>query len=225
MVVTELKGRSRRCRGSCGRGKKRCKPDHAIHALTFAFVTIAAPASPPADYRSMITIHKAGRWQARLALSLAVYGTTACSPSPRLLRFEDGTEVFYLSNTSVQSAASYPRSRELKIDGEAFVRAAADEKPLVIRTRLMMLTVTGASALRVIARSNETGEEADVLYGHVEARKAYPSRQNEPDTLLAGEEVMVNETIDLQEKETADLPSLRSWSDALMASVARMSSR
>jgi hypothetical protein len=89
----------------------------------------------------------------------------------------------------------------------------------------MILTVTGASALRVTARSNETGEEADVLSGHVEARKAYPSRQNEPDTLLAGEEVMVNETIDLQEKETTDVPSLRSWSDALMASAARKSSR
>ncbi len=149
----------------------------------------------------------------------------ACTPRPELLRLSDGTEVFYLSNTSVQPARTYPRTRELKIDGEAFVRAPAASQPLIVRTRLMVLTVTGASALRVTARSNETGEEADVLYGKVEARKAYPSRQNEPDTLLAGEEVMVNETIDLQEKETADLPSLRSWSEALMASVARKSSR
>jgi hypothetical protein len=36
---------------------------------------------------------------------------------------------------------------------------------------------------------------------------------------------MVNETVDLQEKETADVPALRSWSDALMASVARKNGR
>jgi len=36
---------------------------------------------------------------------------------------------------------------------------------------------------------------------------------------------MVNETIDLQEKETADVPGLRSWSDALVASVTSKSTR
>jgi hypothetical protein len=171
-------------------------------------------------------IHKVGRGRRarRVLAATVVFAIAACTPTPQLLRLADGTEVFYLSNTSVRAAGAYPRTRELKIDGEAFVRAATTDQPLIIRTRLMVLTVTGASALRVTARSNETGEEADVLYGHVEARKAYPSRQNDPDTLLAGEEVMVNETIDLQEKETADLPSLRSWSEALMASVARKSS-
>jgi hypothetical protein len=175
----------------------------------------------------MIMIHKAGGWWRAcrvLGVSTVVFGIASCTPTPQLLRLGDGTEVYYLSNTSVRTAASYPHARELKIDGEAFVRATAGEQPLIIRTRLMVLTVMGASGLRVTARSNETGEEADVLYGRVEARKAYPSRQNDPDTLLAGEEVMVNETIDLQEKESADLPSLRSWSEALMASVARKSS-
>ena len=132
---------------------------------------------------------------------------------------KDGTEIFYFSDTLIEPSASYPATRELKIDGEAFVRASAGAQPLIIRSRLMVLKVTGASALRVTARSSETGEEADVLTGHVEATKAYPSRQNEPDTLAAGEEVMVNETIDLQEKETADVPALRSWSEALVAAV------
>jgi hypothetical protein len=141
------------------------------------------------------------------------------SPVPKLLRLSDGTEVFYLSDTVVRPSSSFPREREIKIDGEVFVRAAAAAQPLIIRSRLMKLTVTGSSALRVTARSYETGEEADVLYGHAEATKAYSSPQNDPDTLTAGEEVMVNETIDLQEKETADVPRLRSWSAALMASV------
>jgi ferric-dicitrate binding protein FerR (iron transport regulator) len=176
-------------------------------------------------------IHKVGerrpRLMARVAIlwSAGLIGVVACAPTPRLLRLADGTEVFYLSNTSIEPASTYPRPREIRIDGEAFIRAAAAAQPLIIRSRLMVLTVSGSSALRVTARSSETGEETDVLYGHVEARKAYPSRQSEPDTLLAGEEVMVNETIDLQEKETADVPSLRSWSDALMASVARKNAR
>jgi hypothetical protein len=141
------------------------------------------------------------------------------------MRLPDGTEIFYLSDTLIEPSSTYPTTRELKIDGEAFVRASAGAQPLIIRSRLMVLKVTGASALRVTARSSETGEEADVLSGQVEATKAYPSRQNEPDVLLGGQEVMVNQTIDLQEKETADVPGLRAWSDALVASVPRESGR
>jgi hypothetical protein len=160
-----------------------------------------------------------------VVLCVGVIGVVAFrvyrTPTPRLLRLADGTEIFYLSNTSIAPAVSYPHVREIKIDGEAFVRAPATTQPLIIRSRLLLLTVIGNSALRITARSNETGEEADVLYGRVEAKKAYPSRQDDVDTLLTGEEVMVNETIDLQEKETTDVPSLRSWSAALMASVGR----
>jgi hypothetical protein len=162
-------------------------------------------------------------------LCLGIIGVLALrayrAPEPRLLRLADGTEIFYLSNTLVAPSSSFPNPRELEIDGEAFVRASDGAQPLMIRTRLMVLKVTGASALRVTARSSETGEEADVLSGQVEATKAYPSKQNEPDTLLAGQEVMVNQTIDLQEKETADVPELRSWSEALVGLVTRGSSR
>ena len=163
------------------------------------------------------------------ALVLGVVGVLGyraySTPTPQLLRLADGTEVFYLSDTVVRPSSFYPAPRELKIDGEAFVRAADGARPLTTRTRLMVLKVTGDSALRVTARSHETGEEADVLAGQVVATKAYSSRQNEPDTLSAGEEVMVNETIDLQEKETADVPRLRSWSEALVAAVLAKGSR
>jgi ferric-dicitrate binding protein FerR (iron transport regulator) len=172
-------------------------------------------------------IHKAGERQLRLpaAIVLCWLGLAGCAPSPQVLRLGDGTEVFFLSNTKVQPANSYPRVREIRIDGEAFIRAPAAAQPLIIRTRLLTLTVMDRSALRVTARSSETGEEADVLYGRVEAKKAYPSRQNEPDMLLAGEIVMVNETIDLQEKETTDVASLRSWSEKLIALAEPKSSR
>jgi hypothetical protein len=178
----------------------------------------------------MVTVYKVSRRRRMLLAAGAVLCACAIgvfalrvylTPQPRLLRLADGTEIFYLSNTVVAPASSYPATREIKIDGEAFVRASAGEQPLVIRTRLMVLKVTGASALRVTARSSETGEEADVLSGQVEATKAYRSPQNEPDVLLAGQEVMVNQTIDLQEKETADVPGLRAWSNALVALVMR----
>jgi hypothetical protein len=177
----------------------------------------------------MTIVHKAAsrrqRVRAATALCAGLLIASGCAPSPELLRLPDGTEVYYLSNTKVSPANSYPRPREIKLDGEAFLRIPAAAEPLVVRSRLLVLTITGRTALRVTARSHETGEEADVLYGHVEARKAYPSRQSEPDTLLAGEEVMVNETIDLQEKETADLASLRSWSDNLIAAADRKNPR
>jgi len=135
------------------------------------------------------------------------------------LRLADGTEVFHLSNTRIVPAAGFPASREIRIDGEAFLRTPAGARPLVVRTRLLLLTVSGGTAVRVIARSSETGEEADVLSGRVAAKKAYSSPQNEVDVLSAGEEVMVNETIDLQEKETTDLAGLKAWSAALIAAA------
>jgi len=174
-------------------------------------------------------IHKAWarrpRVPAAMAACAALLLAAGCAPAPQQLRLADGTEVFFLSNTRVQPANSFPEVREIRIDGEAFIRAPAAAQPLIIRSRLLVLTVTGRTALRVTARSRETGEEADVLYGHVVATKAYLSRQNEPDTLLAGEEVMINETIDLQEKETTDIASLRSWSDNLIASVGQKAER
>lgn len=158
-----------------------------------------------------------------VALSAAAVGVTALhsylTPAPRMLRLADGTEVFYLSNTRVGPASADPQSREIRIDGDAFIRAPAGARPLIVRSRLMVLSVTGRSALRVTAYAKESGEEAQVLYGAVEAKKAYPSPHSEPDTLVGGQEVMVNETIDLQEKETADLAQLRSWSAALVAAV------
>ncbi|MDB6087947.1 MAG: anti-FecI sigma factor, FecR [Gammaproteobacteria bacterium] len=158
-----------------------------------------------------------------VALSAVVGGAFALhhylTPTPRALRFADGTEVFYLSDTRIEPSGSYPQSREIRVDGDAFIRASAGAQPLIVRSRLMVLTVTGSSALRVTAYAKDSGEEAQVLYGQVGAKKAYPSPQSEPDSLVGGQEVMVNETIDLQEKETTDLARLRSWSAALVASV------
>lgn len=160
------------------------------------------------------------------ACALGYWGLRALrAPTPRVLRLPDGTEVFYLSDTKIRPVATYPQQREIRIDGDAFIRATAAAQPLLVRSRLLLLTVMGESGLRVTARSQDTGEEADVLYGRVAATKAYPSQQHDTDILHGGEEVMVNETIDLQEKETTDVAGLRAWSQALMASTVPTSSR
>jgi ferric-dicitrate binding protein FerR (iron transport regulator) len=159
-----------------------------------------------------------------ITLSVTVVGVlgvrTYLTPTPRALRLPDGTEAFFLSDTHLDPASSYPEPREIRVNGEAFIRSPAGEHPLIVRSRLLVLTVTGRSAFRITADASTTGEEVDVLEGHVQAKKSYLSPQSEPDDLVGGQIVMINKTIDLQEKETGNLPQLRAWSDSLIASVA-----
>jgi hypothetical protein len=79
---------------------------------------------------------------------------------------------------------------------------------LIVRTRLMRLEVRSASALAITARSRESGEEVEVLDGDVIVRKNYASSYQVPDHLHGGEMSMVNETIDLMEKERMDAASM-----------------
>ncbi|HEU4623660.1 MAG TPA: hypothetical protein VFS52_02790 [Steroidobacteraceae bacterium] len=138
---------------------------------------------------------------------------------PQELRLADGTEAFFLASTRVEPAATYPQPREIRIDGDAFLRVPAGSGPLIVRTRLLVLTVTGESALRVKAFWKQTGEQVEVLSGHVQAKKSYPSQYSQPDELTGGEMSMVNQTIDLMEKEKFDPAPLRRWSEELIASA------
>src|SRR5262245_51192114 len=52
-------------------------------------------------------------------------------PVPQALHLADGTDVFFLSNTKIAPAAGYPDPREIRIDGEAFLRVAAAARPLI----------------------------------------------------------------------------------------------
>jgi hypothetical protein len=135
----------------------------------------------------------------------------------------DGTEAYFLSDTRVEPASTYPQPRELRVDGDAFLRVPASSGPLIVRTRLFVLTVTGDSALRVKAYWKQTGEQVEVLSGNVQAKKSYPSPYSEPDMLTGGEMSMVNQTIDLMEKEKFDPAPLRQWSQDLIASARRVS--
>jgi hypothetical protein len=141
--------------------------------------------------------------------------------TPQYLRLADGVEAFFLGDSNITPAAQYPRPREISVDGDFFVRVPAAKEPLTVRSRLLVLTVTGKTAFRITAYAKEAGEQVEVLYGHITAHKSYKSPYQEPDILTDGQMTMINRDIDLMEKETADLPALRAWSDALVASVNR----
>jgi hypothetical protein len=147
------------------------------------------------------------------------------TPVPHAIHLADGTEAFFLSDTRVEPAATYPQPREIRVDGDAFLRVPAASGPLIVRTRLFVLTVTGDSALRVKAYWKQTGEQVEVLSGHVQAKKSYPSSYSEPDELASGEMSMVNQTIDLMEKEKFDPAPLRQWSEELITSARRAADR
>ena len=80
----------------------------------------------------------------------------------------------------------------------------------------------GDSALRLTAYSRETGEQVQVVCGDVLARKNYPSRFDEPDRLAAGQMSMVNQTIDLMEKENFKPGEVRPWAKSVGAEAAGM---
>jgi hypothetical protein len=145
------------------------------------------------------------------------------SPAPGVLRLSDGIEVLYTGGSTVAAMPGYPTPHELRIDGDVLVRQPASEVPLVIRTSLLILTASGPSEFRVTAVAKSCGAQVEVLSGTVEARKAYPSPYPAPDLLGAGEMSMVNQTIDLMEKEKTDVVALRAWRDALIASISEQS--
>jgi len=126
------------------------------------------------------------------------------------LAFSDGTRAYFRRDTKVVAAPNFPQPRVLYVDGQLLLITAAGPA-LTVQSRLMSLTVTGGSTIRVIAYSGQTGEQVEVLQGNVTARKAYRSSYTEPDRLGAGEMSMVNQQIDLMEKETANSAELRNW--------------
>ena len=148
---------------------------------------------------------------------------THASSEPQELLLADGTQVILLNGTHVVPSEGFPQNRDIQIQGtgDVFVKARAQDKPLIVRTGLLILTVEGESAFRAAVSAEKIGEQAEVLYGHVEAAKAYESRFSEPDVLVAGEMSMINRSIDLMEKEKFDPTELAQWSKDVVAAAER----
>jgi hypothetical protein len=129
---------------------------------------------------------------------------------PEVRHLADGTVASLAADTRLRTAAGFPSPRELSLDGEGLLKVPTSERLLIIQTRLMHLEVRGPSTLAITARSRETGEQVEVLSGEVVVSKNYASPYQVPDDLHGGEMSMVNQTIDLMEKENMDPVSLTS---------------
>lgn len=129
---------------------------------------------------------------------------------PQIRHLADGTIASLAADTRLGAAAGFPSPREISLDGEGLLKVPAGEQPLIVRTRLMHLEVRGPATLGITARSRETGEQVEVLSGEVVVSKNYASSYRVPDDLHGGEMSMVNQTIDLMEKENMDPASLTS---------------
>lgn len=136
---------------------------------------------------------------------------------PRRFGLPDGSEVLAMPNTTVGLAKGFGReNRDLVIEGEAVVEVTgtAAAYPFTVHTRDLVIEVLeGGSRFHVAADRSKPGEEVDLLKGKLRARKSYhSSTDNEPETLVGGEMVMINQDIDLMEKEklsSAELDKLQ----------------
>lgn len=157
-------------------------------------------------------------------LFVAIVLLSACGkPAPQELLLADGTQIILLNGTRAVAADGFPERREIQLqgNGDVFINARRQDKPLIVRTGLLILTVEGDTAFRASVSSEKIGEQAEVLFGHVRAAKAYPSRFSEPDDLVGGEMSMINKSIDLMEKEKFDTSELARWSKDVVASAQR----
>jgi ferric-dicitrate binding protein FerR (iron transport regulator) len=156
------------------------------------------------------------------AASVAVVLLSACAkPAPQEVLLPDGTQLILLNGTRAILATGFPQNREIQLEGngQVFIKAPKAVKPLIVRTGLLILTVEGETAFRTLVSSEKIGEQAEVLYGHVRAAKAYPSHFADPDDLAAGEMSMINKSIDLMEKEKFDPSELARWSKEITAAA------
>jgi transmembrane sensor len=126
---------------------------------------------------------------------------------PRSFQLPDGSTVVMNPGTSLSLAKGFGKdNRDLDLDGEAVVEVSRTEaRPFVIHTRDLVIALLDAgngARFHVDAYRSKAGEEVDLLEGRLRVKKSYHSdTDNEPETLNAGEMVMINHDIDLMEKE------------------------
>ncbi|QEC44075.1 hypothetical protein [Pseudobacter ginsenosidimutans] len=105
-----------------------------------------------------------------------------------------------------------PKNKRLvEADGDMIFVIHKKDIPFVVNTRILQLKVLKPGIFRVEAFRVDNGEKVDVLEGVVRAQKRYKSPFPEPDTVRSSEMVMINDKIDLMEKEKEDLAQFAQW--------------
>jgi hypothetical protein len=101
--------------------------------------------------------------------------------------------------------------RTVEADGDMIFVIGKKDLPFAVNTRILQLKVLQPAVFRVEAFRVDNGEKVDVLEGVVRAAKRYKSSFPEPDTVRRFEMVMINDQIDLMEKEKEDLTEFAQW--------------
>ncbi|HVW59350.1 MAG TPA: FecR domain-containing protein [Puia sp.] len=134
----------------------------------------------------------------------STHGTRKDVMKPVTTTLPDGTRVLMDPRTVIRPSEGFGKTnRDIQLDGEAMLIVRSDAgKPFVIHTCNLVIHVLG-TRLHIDAFASSPGEQVDLLEGKLRVTKSYhSSTDNEPETLHAGEMVMINRDIDLMEKET-----------------------
>ncbi|TDW96742.1 FecR family protein [Dinghuibacter silviterrae] len=159
--------------------------------IAFAFWSCHSASAPPSLSDTLETTTHRGDSLFLESGSLA--RRTVVLPDTTLAVLNPGTLVVYARHG-------------VRLDGDAFFDAP---RPFTVRTRNLVMKGTGG--WRVSAFAKDEGESAEILRGSIVAVKAYTSPDSESDTLVSGNMVMINRSIDLMEKETYDTTELSTW--------------
>ncbi|WIO73543.1 hypothetical protein QP938_09545 [Porticoccaceae bacterium LTM1] len=151
-----------------------------------------------------------------IALALLAIGAAGywylTDDSLKVKSLADGTEIFYFRGSSFDTARGFPENRLIEsVDGEFYVRTTANDQPLILHTKLLEITVTGESGLRILANADKNGERVDVLYGQAHTEKRYDSPVQERVDMVGGQMMMINITIDFVEKEVLHDDEVPEW--------------
>jgi hypothetical protein len=133
------------------------------------------------------------------------------APPIKIEKLPDNTRVFFMDSISLIDARQFKIRREVLVDGEVFFEVINAVPEFIVRTRLMKLRVTEPAVFRVSAFKKDDGEGIDVLFGKIIVNKTYPSPYSDPDTLVANQLYMINQRIDLTEKEKLDTRAIGEW--------------
>lgn len=152
----------------------------------------------------------------RISLFSLIFSLMACSESQRTMprageQLPDGSKIFKDDSTVVRLDSGFNRTnRILYLKGKSvFEVHGAEDKPFIIRTRLLEIrvndTLNAVFSIDASDTAESGGEEVDLLKGALKVAKAYHSNSdNEPVTIRSGEIIMVNKGIDLMENEKFD---------------------
>ncbi|MDP4128800.1 MAG: FecR family protein [Bacteroidota bacterium] len=131
------------------------------------------------------------------------------------LQLPDGSKVLMGASSVIRIPETFNRGdRDVFLEGEALFNAGPPaSRPFIVHTRALVIRINSDSAaFKIDGYPNHAGEEVDVLNGMLLVNRSYhSSSDNEPETLKAGEMVMINTDIDLMEKEKSDSMEVQSW--------------